>query len=64
MKSHCISYYAAFTYYYEEWAHSILDSICYVFLEKQLKPTLKIFFLKLFESNQEFYRIINSPKHH
>jgi hypothetical protein len=26
MKGHCISYYVAFTYFYEEWAHSIIDS--------------------------------------
>jgi hypothetical protein len=25
-KAHCTSYYAAFAYYSEEWAHSILDS--------------------------------------
>jgi len=26
LKAHCISYYAAYTYYSAEWEHSILDS--------------------------------------
>jgi hypothetical protein len=27
MKAHCISSYAVIAYYFEEWAHCILDSI-------------------------------------
>jgi hypothetical protein len=53
--------YCLYLLFYEEGDHSILDSF-YIFLEKQLKPSPWAFFLKLFESNQEFYKVISSSR--
>jgi hypothetical protein len=55
VKAHCISSYAAFTYYSMGSGH-ILFLIQTFFLEKNLNLE------KPFESNQELYKIINSSK--
>ena len=57
MKAQCISYYVAFTYNSEESTHIILDSN-FIISFQQLRPSLKTFYLKLFELNQEFCRFI------